>query len=107
MYKLVTLVVLITVSQTYGESGLCSWYDTHPGDVIENGEVFSQNTFTAGHKSLRIGSIVRVMCNGKIDMVIINRRLVIGGSILTMDRAAAEFFGIIDSKLCQCTVTSV
>ncbi|CAG2176023.1 unnamed protein product [Oppiella nova] len=108
MYKLVTLVVLITVSQTYGEDGICSWYDSPPGALTADRENYSQTNLTAAHKTLPFGTCVEVSCNGRSVVVrITDRGPFVAGRILDMSRAAGAALGIIDSGLCQCNLSVI
>jgi rare lipoprotein A len=70
-----------TTSQTYydGEtqSGLASWYGSeHQGDLTADGETFDMHKFTAAHRHLPFGTIVRVTnrANGRSVEVRINDR---------------------------------
>jgi rare lipoprotein A len=59
------------------EIGIASWYGPHfHGKLTANGERFNTNDFTAAHKSLPFGSIVKVISleNDKETIVRINDR---------------------------------
>ncbi|CAG2176022.1 unnamed protein product [Oppiella nova] len=102
MYKLVTLVVLITVSQTYAEDGVFSWYDAPAGAITASGEPFDPNAMTAAHKTLPFGTVVQASCNGRSISVRINDRgPFVAGRILDVTPAGGRELGIIDSGLCQ------
>ncbi|CAG2174535.1 unnamed protein product [Oppiella nova] len=90
MYKLVTLVVLITVSQTYAEDGVFSWYDAPAGAITASGEPFDPNAMTAAHKTL-----------SSISVRINDRGPFVAGRILDVTPAGGRELGIIDSGLCQ------
>ncbi|CAG2174088.1 unnamed protein product [Oppiella nova] len=102
MYKLVTLVVLITVSQTYAEDGVFSWYDAPVGALSASCEPFEPNAMTAAHKTLPFGTTVQASCNDRSISVRINdREPFIAGRILDVTPAAGRELGIIDSGLCE------
>jgi rare lipoprotein A (peptidoglycan hydrolase) len=88
-----------TVSQT----GLASWYGArHHGKRTASGEIFDQNKFTAAHRTLPWGSIVRVtnLDNGKSVEVRINDRGPFKkGRIVDLSRAAARALGMLRSGL--------
>ncbi len=75
------------------DRGVASWYgkDFH-GKLAANGEVFDMTAYTAAHRKLPLGSLVRVMnlTNGKSVQVRINDRgPYIQGRILDLSHAAA------------------
>ena len=83
------------------ETGMASWYGTkHQGKRTASGEVFNQDKFTAAHRSLPWGSIVKVinLANGKSVEVRINDRGPYGqGRIIDVSRAAARVLGMVAS----------
>ncbi len=82
------------------DRGVASWYgaDFH-GRLAANGEVFNMEALTAAHRSLPLGSMVRVvnLRNGKHVRVRINDRgPYVNGRILDLSRAAAARLGMVD-----------
>ena len=79
--------------QVGGQDGLASWYGgKFQGRQTANGEIFDTNKFTAAHKTLPFGTIVRVtnLENGKASLVRINDRgPFVEGRIIDLSRAAA------------------
>jgi rare lipoprotein A len=87
-------------STTIG-TGLASWYGArHHGKRTASGEIFDQNKFTAAHRTLPWGSIVKVtnLDNGKSVEVRINDRGPFKkGRIIDLSRAAARAVGMVQS----------
>ena len=83
------------------ETGLASWYGArHHGKRTASGEIFDQNKFTAAHRTLPWGSIVKVthLDNGKSVEVRINDRGPFKkGRIIDLSRAAARALGMVTS----------
>jgi len=83
------------------ERGKASYYGKgFEGRETANGEVFSNKKLTAAHKTLPLGTIVRVtnLANGKsIDVRINDRGPFIGGRIIDLTERA--FDKIADKKL--------
>jgi len=80
------------------EVGMSSWYgppyDHHPG---ANGEIYDQNAMTAAHRTLPLGTIVRVtnLATGQSAVVkITDRGPFIHGRILDLSLAAAKATGV-------------
>ncbi len=82
-------------------TGLASWYGAkHHGKRTASGEIFDQNKFTAAHRTLPWGSIVRVtnLENGKAVEVRINDRgPFTKGRLIDLSRAAARAVGMLES----------
>jgi rare lipoprotein A len=82
-------------------TGLASWYGAkHHGKRTASGEIFDQNKFTAAHRTLPWGSIVKVtnLENGKAVEVRINDRgPFTKGRIIDLSRAAARALGMVES----------
>jgi len=87
------------------EIGLASWYGgKFHGRLTASGEVFDTNSFTAAHKTLPFGTIVRVtnLGNGKSVVVRINDRgPFIKGRIIDLSRAAANAIGMIGTGVAR------
>ena len=82
-------------------TGLASWYGAkHHGKRTASGEIFDQNKFTAAHRTLPWGSIVKVtnLDNGKAVEVRINDRGPFKkGRVIDLSRAAARALGMVQS----------
>lgn len=83
------------------QTGLASWYGArHHGKRTASGEIFDQNKFTAAHRTLPWGSIVKVtnLDNGESVEVRINDRGPFKkGRIIDLSRAAARALGMLKS----------
>jgi len=76
-----------------------SWYGpVFHGRLTANGEIFDQMSFTAAHKSMPFGTLLKITnpLNGKSTIVRINDRgPYIHGRDLDISKAAAEEIGLI------------
>lgn len=75
MKKLITIMIITVATVIFG--GHASFYGGRlHGSMTASGERFDQHAFTAAHKKLPLGSIVRVTnpSNGKSTIVRINDR---------------------------------
>jgi rare lipoprotein A len=81
----------------FTQVGVASWYGSfHAGRKTASGERFDPNAMTAAHRTLPLGSIVRVtnVENGLTTMVRINDRGPYYASrIIDLSRAAADALG--------------
>jgi len=79
--------------------GLASWYDLE-GRRTASGERFDQRGLTAAHRSLPLGTRVRItnLANGRSVRVRINDRGPFArGRVIDVSRAAAERLGMLGS----------
>jgi len=94
----ILLLLLSNTAFALEQEGLASWYGgKFQGRRTANGEIFDTNEFTAAHKTLPFGSIVKVTSleNGKSTVVRINDRgPFIPGRIIDLSRAAAAAIGL-------------
>ena len=92
------LLLLSTAVSAFEQEGLASWYGgKFQGRQTASGEIFDTNEFTAAHKSLPFGTIVKVtnLENGKTTVVRINDRgPFVPGRIIDLSRAAAAHIGL-------------
>ena len=81
------------------EIGQASWYGgVHEGRRTANGEIFRMRKFTAAHKSLPMGTIVRVtsLRTGRSVVVRINDRgPYMDRRVIDLSRGAAEELGVV------------
>ena len=81
--------------------GTASWYgggDNLDGSLTASGEIFNAADFTAAHRTISFGTMVRVtyLRNGKSVVVRINDRgPFTGGRIIDLSRAAAAEIGLL------------
>ena len=89
------------MTSTIIETGLASWYGAkHQGKRTASGEIFDQTKFTAAHRTLPWGSIVRVtnLDNGKSVEVRINDRGPFAKArVIDLSRAAARALAMMKS----------
>jgi rare lipoprotein A len=87
------------------DRGIASWYgngDGFDGKPAANGEIFDKNALTAAHRSLPLGSIVRVVnaSNGRHVRVRINDRgPYVPGRMLDLSYAAARELGMVEGGI--------
>lgn len=81
--------------QTVG-AGMASWYGSElAGHRTASGERFNPNELTAAHRTLPLGSRVRVTFHGRSVVVRINDRGPFSGHrLIDLSRAAAEQIGL-------------
>lgn len=104
------LLVLLTQSIPVHASehrlqGVASYYsDYHHGRLTANGERFNMHDLTAAHRTLPLGSKVKVtnLKTGKSVIVKINDRgPYVKGRVIDLSKAAAGNLGILSSGLGQ------
>ena len=81
------------------EVGIASWYG-HPyhGRAAASGEIYDMEKFTAAHRTLPFGTLVRVvnLDNDKlVDVRINDRGPFVGDRIIDLSHAAAQAIGLI------------
>jgi rare lipoprotein A len=85
------------------DRGFASWYgEQFHGKQAANGELFDMEALTAAHRTLPLGSMVRVvnLANGKHVHVRINDRgPYVNGRILDLSHAAAAHLGMVEGGL--------
>ncbi|MEM9878193.1 MAG: septal ring lytic transglycosylase RlpA family protein [Pseudomonadota bacterium] len=83
----------------YRQRGLASWYGPKfHGKLTANGERYNQWALTAAHKTLPLGSYVKVtnLDNGRSLVLLINDRgPFVRGRIIDLSRRAADILGVI------------
>ncbi len=99
MVKFLTpLLFFICLSVFAIQEGIASWYGgKFQGRTTANGEIFDTNKFTAAHKTLPFGTMVKVtnLENGSTTVVRINDRgPFIPGRIIDLSRVAAMEIGM-------------
>lgn len=91
----------ITGSCEYQETGMASWYgNKFHGRRCASGYVYDMNQFTAAHKSLPFGSIVKVTNlrnNNSCVVKITDRGPFVKGRIIDLSRVAAEEIDMVGS----------
>jgi peptidoglycan lytic transglycosylase len=85
------------------DRGVASWYgESFHGRQAANGELFDMETLTAAHRTLPLGSVVRVvnLANGKhLHVRITDRGPYVNNRILDLSRGAAAQLGMMEGGL--------
>ena len=93
------------------DRGVASWYgEQFHGRQAANGEIFNMEAMTAAHRTMPLGSIVRVvnLANGKhLYVRITDRGPYVNGRILDLSRAAAVELGMEQGGLAHVQVEMV
>ena len=88
--------------------GKASWYgDKEHGKRSASGEVFNRNAYTAAHKELPFGTVVRVTNreNGrKVKVRINDRGPYVRGRVIDLSYAAAKSIGLVRSGVAEVKV---
>jgi rare lipoprotein A len=93
---------------TFTELGIASWYGRgHHGKRTANGERFDMNRMTAAHKSIELGTVVRVTSleTGETVKVRVNDRgPYIRGRVVDLSDKAARHLGIREAGIARVRV---
>jgi rare lipoprotein A len=93
------------------DRGVASWYgESFHGKQAANGELFDMEALTAAHRTLPLGSMVRVVNleNGKhLHVRITDRGPYVNNRILDLSRGAATLLGMIEGGLSHVRVQLV
>ena len=99
------------IDDNWTEAGVASWYGPgFAGNATASGEIYDPNHLTAAHKTLPLGTLVRVynVENDREMIVRINDRgPFVHGRVIDLSRAAAEVLGFRDDGLAQVELTIV
>jgi len=91
-------LTLLTLSSGYDEVGIASWYGPgFHGNHTANGEVYDMYAYSAAHKTLPFGTIVRVtdLETGRSIVVRINDRgPYVEGRVIDLSFGAARRLGL-------------
>jgi rare lipoprotein A len=94
----ILLLLLGSTVAAFEQEGLASWYGgKFQGRQTASGEIFDTNQFTAAHKTLPFGTMVKVtnLETGESTVVRINDRgPFVPGRIIDLSRAAAAAIGL-------------
>jgi rare lipoprotein A len=93
------------------DRGVASWYgESFHGKQAANGELFDMKALTAAHRTLPLGSVVRVvnLANGKhLHVRITDRGPYVNSRILDLSRGAAARLGMMEGGLSHVRVQLV
>jgi len=97
-----------TAERFFTQTGLASFYGAaHQGKTTADGNSFDQNGFTAAHRTLPFGTVVRVTnrSNGRtVNVKITDRGPHIGGRIIDLSSAAAHALDMEQSGVTRVSV---
>ena len=103
-YVLVATAMLAAAPAAHAEAGLASWYS---GGGTACGDRTVQ-PFTAAHRTLPCGAVVRVTTrSGSVTVTISDRGPFIRGRIIDLDRESAAAVGLIGPGVLPVTVERV
>lgn len=95
----------------YDEVGVASWYGApFHGRPAANGTVYDQEAFTAAHRTLPLGTEVRVtnLANGRAALLrITDRGPFVDGRIIDVSRRAARRLGFVEKGLTRVRVRAL
>jgi rare lipoprotein A len=98
-------------SEGFRQNGVASWYGREfHGKKTSNGEFYDMHAMTAAHKTLPLGTYVRVhnLENNRSTVVRINDRgPFVHGRIIDLSYAAADDIGIVDSGTARVEVVAL
>jgi rare lipoprotein A len=100
-------VALLAPASVAGQRGQASWYGREGGTVTANGERYNPSSLTAAHRTLPMGTRVRVTNNRNGRSVVVrinNRGPFIGGRIIDLSEGAAAAIGIKSSGVGNVTI---
>lgn len=104
-------LLMLNLQQSYKATGKASYYaDKFNRRRTTSGEIFSNDSLTAAHKSLKFGTIVKVtnLLNDSVVIVRINDRLPKKSSrIIDLSKAAARKLNFISRGITQVSVESM
>jgi rare lipoprotein A len=107
--KTFLLLLLTSVLAYSGEIGIASHYSvrSNKGTKTASGEKLRDDSFTAAHKTLPFGTVVKVIClktNKSVKVTINNRGPFVAGRIIDLSQAAAKQLGIIERGIAKVKV---
>jgi peptidoglycan lytic transglycosylase len=92
-------------------TGIASWYGAqHQGRRTAGGELFQMERLTAAHRTLRLGTHVRVtnLENGRsVEVVINDRGPAVPGRLIDVSAGAATLLGMRARGLARVAVTPI
>jgi len=99
-------------SRGYVETGVASWYGgKFHGRKTSSGEVYDMEKFTAAHRTLPLGTYVKVKrVDGQGDTIVVkinDRGPFVQDRIIDLSRAAARQLNMVDQGVAEVTVTAL
>lgn len=110
-YRLVDPPLSCAAAQGYDREGRASWYGRgHHGLRTASGETFDMNALTAAHRSLPLGSTIRVtnLANGRAVVLRVNDRgPFVMGRHLDVSRGAAEALDFVGAGVARVRIEAI
>lgn len=104
----VATVLLLMVSPVQARMVVASWYDCvqayecKPNKIMANGKKFNPNALTVAHKTLPLGTRLKLTRGGKVIYVTVtDRGPFVKGRTLDLSKAAAAALGCIKVGVCK------
>jgi len=98
-----------TSGQTFPQVGVASWYGpTFYGKATASGDIFRKNELTAAHRTLPLGTRVRVQNlknNKQVDVLINDRGPFVEGRIIDLSWLAAKKIGMLGEGTAPVRIT--
>jgi rare lipoprotein A len=99
-------------SKGYVQRGIASWYGTKfHGRKTASGEIYDMEKFTAAHRTLPLGTYVKVKrTDGKGDSVVVkvnDRGPFVDNRVIDLSRAAARQLGMLNEGVAPVVVTAL
>ncbi len=95
----------------YSEVGIASWYgDPFHGRPTSNGEIYDKEAFTAAHKTLPLGTRVKVthLASGRSVLLTVNDRgPFVDDRVIDVSHRAARELGFADDGLAEVRVQAL
>ncbi len=114
-YIIISAIVFVacsfTIQTIYSEQGkACFYSNKFNGKKTSSGEIFSQENLTAAHKTLKLGTLVKVtnLANDSIVTVKINDRLSkSSGHVIDVSLKAANQLNFVKNGFAKVKVESI
>lgn len=101
IFLAICMLILTAPSTLAAERGVASWYGPrHHGKLMANGERFDQWGFTAAHRTLPFGTVLRVKnlrTERYVYVVITDRGPFTRGRVLDLSRGAAQTLDMVSN----------
>lgn len=106
IFVALVLATALPTTTAHAEQVIASWYQH--GHTTANGERYNPDGFTAAHRTLPFGTIVKVTHNGiSLNVRINDRGPFTKGRTIDLSRGAARHLGCIDNGVCKVTMEVV
>jgi rare lipoprotein A len=110
-FSIITLILLLSLQQSALEKGTASYYSSSMnGRKTSSGEVFNNNLLTAAHKSMALGTMVKVtnLKNDSTVVLKVNDRLSKSSShVIDVTLAAAKKLNFVRNGITTVTVETL